>query len=137
MSYALSGRGATFNDLDAGQHFGEISAIDNELRAARIMALTKCSVAIMFQGQFLNLLGKEPQIALQLMRELISMVRASTIPIMDLSTLAANNRVQADLLRLAKTEVDDDGRAVISPIPVYTDITCRVNTTSCVKRSRN
>ena len=122
----------TFNDLDAGQHFDKISAIDSELRTARIMALTKCNVAIMLQGQFLNLLEKELQIALQLMHGLTSMVRASTIPIMDLNTLAANNRVQADLLRLVKTEVDDDGSAVISRNPVHVDIASRVNTTPCV-----
>ena len=122
----------TFNDLDAGQHLGKISAIDSELRSAKIMALTKCNVAIMLQGQFLNLLEKEPQIALQLMHGLTSMVRASTIPIMDLNTLAANNRVQADLLRLVKTEVDDDGSAVISRTPVHVDIASRVNTTPCV-----
>jgi len=132
VKYLLSGREVTFNDLDVGQHFGEISVIDSELHSARIMALTKCNVAIMLQGQFLNLLEKEPQIALQLMRGLTSMVRASTIPIMDLNTLAANNRVQANLLRLAKTEVDDDGSAVISPIPVHVDIASRVNTTPCV-----
>ena len=86
----------------------------------------------MLQGQFLNLLEKEPQIALQLMHGLTSMVRASTIPIMDLNTLAANNRVQADLLRLVKTEVDDDGSAVISRTPLYVDIASRVNTTPCV-----
>ena len=62
------------------------------------------------------------------MRELTSMFRASTLRIMDLSTLAANNRIQSDLLRLAKTEVDD-GRAVLSPIPLHVDIASRVSTT--------
>jgi hypothetical protein len=51
---------------------------------------------------------------------------------MDLNTLAANNRVQADLLRLVKTEVDDDGSAVISRTPVHVDIASRVITTTCV-----
>ena len=124
----------TFNDLDAGQHFSKISAIDSELRSARIMALTKCNVAIMLQGQFLNLLEKELQIALQLMHGLTSMVRASTIPIMDLNTLAANNRVQADLLRVVKTEVDDDGSAVISRTPVCLTI-LRVRGSLFVKNS--
>ena len=48
---------------------------------------------------------------------------------MDLSTLAANNRVQADLLRDARAHMVDDNRAEISPIPVHGDVASRVSTT--------
>lgn len=129
VNYSLSGREVTFDDLKAGQHFGELSAIDSEPRSASVMALTNCNIASMPQERFLNLLEKEPQIALRLMQGLTSMVRASTLRIMDLSTLAANNRVQADLLRLAKKQMDGENRAVISPIPVHADIASRVSTT--------
>jgi CRP-like cAMP-binding protein len=128
VNYSLSGREVTFNDLGAGQHFGELSVIDGEHRSARIIALTNCNITSIPQDRFLNLLEKEPQISLQLMRGLTSMARASTLRIMDLSTLAANNRIYADLLRLAKIEVDDDGRAVISPTPLHVDIASRVST---------
>ncbi len=48
---------------------------------------------------------------------------------MDLSTLAANNRVHADLLRLARANPDGENQAVISPIPVHGDVASRVSTT--------
>ena len=48
---------------------------------------------------------------------------------MDLSTLAANNRVQADLLRQALQNCDGKKTASISPIPVHADIASRVSTT--------
>ena len=48
---------------------------------------------------------------------------------MDLSTLAANNRVQADLLQLASANMADNGHAIISPIPVHGDVASRVSTT--------
>jgi len=63
------------------------------------------------------------------MKVLARVVRTSTDRIMDLSTLAANNRVQADLLRLAKDHVDDSNTAEISPIPVHSDIASRASTT--------
>lgn len=81
VSFSLSGREVTFNDLDAGHHFSELSVIDSELRSAWIMALNNCNIASMPQDRFLNLLEKEPQIALQLMRGLTSMVCASTLRI--------------------------------------------------------
>ena len=48
---------------------------------------------------------------------------------MDLSTLAANNRVQADLLRLARNNMVGENRAELKPIPVHGDIASRVSTT--------
>ena len=49
------------------------------------------------------------------------------VNITHLNTLAANNRLQADLLRLTKTEVDD-GRADISLIPLHVGIASRFST---------
>src|SRR3546814_9391694 len=49
--------------------------------------------------------------------------------LMDLSTLGANNRVYAELLRLAKSGLRDDNSAVIRPIPIHGDIASRVSTT--------
>ena len=63
------------------------------------------------------------------MERLASMVRHSTERIMDLSTLAANNRVQAELLREARTNMKGENQAEISPIPVHGDIASRVSTT--------
>jgi len=50
------------------------------------------------------------------------------VNITHLSTLAAHNRLQADLLRLTKTKVDDDGRADISLIPLHVGIASRFST---------
>jgi len=50
------------------------------------------------------------------------------VNITHLSTLAAHNRLQADLLRLTKTKADDDGRADISLIPLHVGIVSRFST---------
>ena len=70
-----------------------------------------------------------PAIALKLMKHLAHLVRVSTTRIMDLSTLGANNRIHADLLRLARKLSDDDMTASISPIPVHGDVASRVSST--------
>ena len=127
--YSLSGREITLDDLSAGGYFGDLSAIDGEPRSASVMALTDCLVTSLPQDHFLSLLEKRPKIALKVMNLLTRMVRTATDRIMDLSTLAANNRVHADLLRLAKNHLGDGNRAEISPIPMHSDIASRVSTT--------
>ena len=137
--YSLSGREITFDDLDAGSHFGELAAIDGLPRSASVMSVTDSVIAALPPEQFLRVCQEHPGISLQVMRHLALLVRTATARIMDLSTLGANNRVHADLLRLARRNVDGrnvDGRsddesniALISPIPVHSDIASRVSTT--------
>ena len=129
VNYSISGREITLDDIDSGGHFGELAAIDGQPRSASVMALTQCSVAIMPQAHFLELVDENPSVALKVMRGLASIIRNSTERIMDLSTLAANNRVQADLLRQALNNLDGDNLALISPIPMHADIASRVSTT--------
>ena len=66
---------------------------------------------------------------MRVMRSLAHVVRRASERIMDLSTLGANNRVQAEILRLARASAGSDNAAAISPIPVHGDIASRVSTT--------
>ncbi len=127
--YSLSGREITLDDLSAGGHFADLAAIDGAPRSASVMALTDCLVASLPQDHFLSLLEKHPKIAFKVMNFLTRMVRTATDRIMDLSTLAANNRVHADLLRLARNHKGDGNTAEISPIPMHSDIASRASTT--------
>jgi len=129
VNYSISGREITLDDIEAGGHFGELAAIDGQPRSASVMALQPCSVAIMPQDRFLELVEQNSTVALKVMHGLASVIRNSTERIMDLSTLAANNRVQADLLRQALSNMDGENQASISPIPVHADIASRVSTT--------
>lgn len=130
-NYSLSGREITLDDLKQGAHFGELAAIDGYPRSASVVALTDCQLAMLSPDRFARLCGDYPDVALQVMRSLASIVRSATDRIMDLSTLAANNRVHADLLRLARANLDEDNdnQASISPIPVHGDVASRVSTT--------
>lgn len=78
---------------------------------------------------FISLLAKKPQVGLDIMRRLARMVRGADARIMDLSTLGANHRVQAELLRLAVLNSKDGRTATISPIPLHADLASRVSTT--------
>ncbi|MEQ8807165.1 MAG: Crp/Fnr family transcriptional regulator, partial [Rhodospirillales bacterium] len=127
--FSLSGREITLDDFNAGGNFGDLAAIDGEPRSASVMALRDTVIASLSQERFLQLLSEHFTVTLRLMRALTRIVRTSTDRIMDLSTLAANNRVQADLLRLARNNMVGENRAELKPIPVHGDIASRVSTT--------
>lgn len=129
VNYSLSGKEITLEDLNTGSHFGELSALDGQPRSASVMALDDCLIAALPQDRFLALLRANSEIAFRVLRALAGIIRNSTDRIMDLSTLAANNRVQADLLRQARSGLIGENQAEIRPIPVHGDIASRVSTT--------
>ncbi|MDX9859755.1 MAG: Crp/Fnr family transcriptional regulator [Rhodospirillales bacterium] len=129
VNYSMSGREITLDDIGAGGHFGELAAIDSQPRSAAVLAIEDSLIVALPQRHFIEALERYPSIARRVMKRLARMVRASTERIMDLSTLAANNRVQAELLRQARDTVKEDNTAVIVPIPVHSDIASRVSTT--------
>ena len=130
VNHSLSGREISFDDIDAGGFLGELAAIDGGPRSATVVARKPDTViAFLAPRPFQELVASHAELALAVMRRLCAVVRQSNERIMDLSTLAANNRVQAELLRLATPLRRDDGSATISPIPVHSDIASRVSTT--------
>jgi CRP/FNR family cyclic AMP-dependent transcriptional regulator len=129
VNYSLSGREVSLADIPAGGHFGELAALDGEPRSASAMALEESIVAIMPPDTFLGLIKIHPDVMLGVMQSLTRIIRRSTERIMDLSTLGANNRVHAELLRLARSAMVGDNTAVIKPIPVHGELAASVSTT--------
>ena len=129
VNYSLSGREISFDDRVAGDFFGELAAIDGGPRSANVVALCDTLVAHVTPDAFIRLVTENPPMALAIMRRLTEIIRASTGRIMDLSTLAAHDRVRAEILRLARHGLRADGTAQISPIPIHADIASRVSTT--------
>lgn len=129
VNYSLSGREVTFDDFGAGDYFGELAALDSRPRSANVVATEDTTVATLTHETFKQLLLEHPRVALRIMVHMAQIVRNGTERIMDLSTLGANNRVYAELLRLAKDGMRDDNTAVIRPIPIHGDIASRVSTT--------
>ena len=129
VNYSLSGREVTFDDLIAGNHFGELASLDSQPRSANVVAIEATTVASLTHETFRELLLEHPEVAMRILVHMAHIIRASTERIMDLSTLGANNRVYAELLRLAKPGIRDDNTATVQPIPIHGDIASRVSTT--------
>ena len=129
VNYSVTGREVTFDEREQGEYFGELAALDGEPRSANVIALNKLNVACLSQEAFNRLLLEHPQVTLKILNGLAKIVRASNKRIMDLSTVGANNRVHAEILRLALPGVRTDNTAIVSPFPIHGDIASRVSTT--------
>lgn len=131
VNYSLSGREVALDDIEAGGYFGELAALDGSPRSATVVARTEAITAACPPEAFVEAAIHNPDMAHSLMRGLAQIIRRSTDRIMDLSTLGSNNRVHAEVLRLARHAMDDPHAetAVIDPLPSHSDIASRVSTT--------
>jgi CRP/FNR family transcriptional regulator, cyclic AMP receptor protein len=127
--HSLIGREISFDDVSAGGFFGELAAIDCEPRSASIVSVTPSLIAFMPGPIFRRVVSSHPDVALRMMERLVAIVRTSTNRIVDLTTLGANNRVNAEILRLGKDHMTGANQALISPIPIHSDIASRVSVT--------
>jgi CRP/FNR family transcriptional regulator, cyclic AMP receptor protein len=126
--YSAGGRQVTFRDLGAGECFGDVAAIDGKRRSADVVALESSLLAAMPPAVFWGLLRKEPLVAERALQRLANLVRALSERVIDLSTLGVQNRIHAELLRLAREAGIGGNTARIVPAPKHTDIASRVST---------
>lgn len=126
--YSQAGKVVSFGDLGPGEVFGEYAAIDREPRSASVEARTSCLVASMSAAKFRALLETKPKVTLAVLTQLVRKTRTVTRRVYEFSTLHANNRIQAEVLRLA-TSVPREGKSArIVPAPTHGEIASRVST---------
>jgi CRP/FNR family transcriptional regulator, cyclic AMP receptor protein len=126
--YSSTGKAVSFREMPAGEIFGEFPAIDGGSRSASVEAHTNCLVASMSGASFRDLLRSEPTLAQALLPRLTRIIRTLTTRVYEFSTLAVNNRIQAELLRLAGLGPKKGNSARIVPAPTHVDIASRIST---------
>jgi CRP-like cAMP-binding protein len=127
-TYSAAGRQVTFRDIDAGEMFGEVAAIDDMPRSADVVALEDALTASMPPAVFRRLLREEPALAERVLRRLASLVRRVSERVIDLSTLGVHQRLHAELLRLAREAGVTRNSARIDPAPKHADLASQVST---------
>ena len=128
LIYSFSGKQITFQDLNAGQMFGELSAIDGQPRSAHIVAATESLIAFMSPSDFWTALRKYPAVTEATLKRLTSMVRLLAEKVYEVSVLPVKDRIHAELLRLALQQMHDETTAVISPAPTHAEFASHIGT---------
>lgn len=126
--YSVSGKEVSFRDIGAGSYFGEFSAIDGKPRSASVVALAKTLVAFMPASVYWDVLKNHPSVAAKILKQLTALLRLYSERVFEFSTLAVNNRIHAELLRLARDHANGANQAAITPAPTHAEIASRVST---------
>lgn len=127
-TYSASGRQVTFRDCEAGELFGDIAAVDGLPRSADVVTLQPSVVASLDRAAFRALLREEPDVAERVMLRLAALVRQLSERVIDLSTLGVQNRLHAELLRIARLAGVVDNQARLSPPPLHAALASQIST---------
>jgi len=117
--HSYDGKHVSFRDLGAGDIFGEYAAIDRTPRSASVDAQTDCYIASMPATAFREQLETEPKVAKALLAHLVRELRELTTRVYEFSMLCVNNRIQAELLRMARHVSPEGNVADINPAPTH------------------
>jgi CRP/FNR family transcriptional regulator, cyclic AMP receptor protein len=124
---SVAGREVLLREINAGEFFGELAAIDNQPRSSGIVAVTDVIVARMPASVFREAVHAHPDVCDQLLALLAGQVRMLANRVNEFTTLDAKHRIYAELLRLSRLEGANPKHAVISPPPVHAEIAARVS----------
>jgi CRP-like cAMP-binding protein len=95
------GKEVFLNIMEPGESFGEIALLDGEPRTATATALAQTELLVLRREHFVALLGREPSIALHLIRLLCRRARWTSELMEDSALLDAPARLAKRLLSLA------------------------------------
>lgn len=127
-SFSAGGKQVTFRDEEAGEMFGDLAAIDAKPRSADVLALDSVLVASLSPEDFRDLIAAEPLVRERVLQRLAGLVRLLSERVIELSTLGVQNRIHAELLRLARASGQAGNRIRIDPAPKHADIASQVST---------
>ena len=125
--YSPAGRQVSLRDLQEGDIFGELGAIDGERRSVSIVAASEARVLAASRRSFMAAIESCPEGAAWLMRHLTSEVRRLTERVFELSALNVQARLHCELLRLAR-KAEDSGNFHIIPAPTHAELADRIGT---------
>jgi CRP-like cAMP-binding protein len=115
-----SGKELTLNVYEEGEFFGEFSIIDGEPRSASAEAVEPTESLVLRNRDLIAILSDHPEIAVSLMRGLVSRLRYTTEYAEDLAFLSVNGRVASRLLELMERhgKPSDAGMELGVPVTV-------------------
>jgi CRP/FNR family transcriptional regulator, cyclic AMP receptor protein len=127
-TFSAGGRQVTFRDEEAGEMFGDIAAIDGKPRSADVIALDSVLVASMSSKDFHEMIALDALVRERVLQRLANLVRLLSDRVIELSTLGVQNRIHAELLRLARESGAVGKQARIHPAPKHADVAGQVST---------
>ena len=117
------GREIVINTQGTGDHFGELALLDTAPRSASVMTTMESTIGIVSKADFSTVLGRHPELALNLIKELTRRVRLLSDSVKTLALMDVYGRIAKTLLSLAERV---DGQLVIENRPTQQEIANRI-----------
>ena len=95
------GKQLTLNVLGAGDMFGEVALLDGQPRTADAVAASRCELFVIRRADLIELLRREPGIALRIIELLCERVRWASERVEEVSMFSLSRRLARRLLKLA------------------------------------
>jgi len=115
--------------LNPGDVFGEISALDGKGRSSTVITLTDVLAARCPGTVFHSLLRSDSELSYRFLIRFAAILRRADAQIARLTSLSPAQRVCLELLRLAMPSTHSDDEWIISPAPLHKDIAAWAGTT--------
>lgn len=128
IMYSSAGKRVSFREINPGEMFGEFAAIDGGARSTGVELLAASRVATMRGADFRAALRRVPLLMEAVLVHEVGNARGLTTRVFEFSTLAVNNRIHAEILRLAKSGIVLGRQARIAPFPTHGEIASRIST---------
>ncbi len=125
--FAARGRQVSFRDMGPGEMFGELSALDGDRRSAEVIARSPTYLVSLSAGSFLSVLQEFPSVSNYVLRRLAKLVRLLSDRVVEMSTLGVNNRIHAELLRLARGVDPKAAVVTIERMPTHSEFSSRIS----------
>ena len=120
------GKDVILGEIGEGTYFGEMAAIDGQVRSANVTALQKSSIATMRASLFRDILLREPEISISVLNLLVRRVRTLNRKLSEHAYLTAVERLYCELLRSSHLRVGHDRQRSISPPPTQQELAERI-----------
>ena len=125
--FSGAGEEVNFRELGAGQMFGELAVLDGEGRSAEVIASESSAIISLSAVNFLAVLGQYPEVSSYVLRRLAKLVRLLSERVVEMSTLGVNNRIHAELLRLARAVDPQSNCVTIQRMPTRKEFAARIS----------
>ncbi len=109
-------------DLKPGNFFGELSAIDNQTRSARVVSIEPSLIAKLERNDFRTMLLEHPKVALKLLSYFAGIIRSANVRVSEILNRTPKQRVYGELLRIAEPNPAGDGTWIIAPVPPHNEL---------------
>ncbi len=125
-SFTKHGREIAFNDILAGDCFGEIAAIDGGPRSSSVMVTETAEIARIPQHRVRALLTENNELCQVFLALFCEKLRALSTRMVELTGLKTSQRLRRELARLARAHRTGPDSGVILKPPTQTDLAIRI-----------